>query len=379
MSRQRLRPSLGESTNVVCPRCGGQGTIRDVESMALSLLRIIAEEARKEGTARVIAQLPVDVSTYLLNEKRDWVTTVEQRHDVSIVIVPNPDLETPNHQVRRVREDEVALPENSAVSYKITEHEEAETELPYAARKAAAPVTAPAVQGIIPKAPAPVVAKPVAEAQPAALVRFWRWLFGAPKPKKPARSAAAKKSPRRAASKAGGGRKKASRPAGGRGTSKASSKPRDGSRPAAKRKKTKATASDSPRRDGESEPRGRSRGRRGGRRRRPSGDRARKDNAQSDTGNTGVKEARAGTPANKGPESQAKPAPAARQDRRPAEGQRPAADSGSSAPQSTPQPPQSPVAQSMPTQSGGGEKSKEVRTVWSSAPADPLRGPGRDD
>ncbi len=124
MSRQRLRPSLGESSYLVCPRCSGIGNIRSVESLALAILRIIGEEARKERTAKVIAQLPVEVATYVLNEKRDWVQGLESRHDTQVILVANPALETPHYQVRRVRDDQVDLPENVGISYTLIETEE---------------------------------------------------------------------------------------------------------------------------------------------------------------------------------------------------------------------------------------------------------------
>jgi ribonuclease E len=99
MSRQRLRPSLGESSYQTCPRCTGFGTIRSVESLALAILRIVGEEARKERTVKVIAQLPVEVATYLLNEKRDWVQSLETRHDTQVILVANSALETPHYDV----------------------------------------------------------------------------------------------------------------------------------------------------------------------------------------------------------------------------------------------------------------------------------------
>ena len=107
MSRQRLRPSLGESANGVCPRCNGQGTIRSSESLALSILRLIEEEAIKDNTVQVQAQVPVSVATYLLNEKRSAVNKIEERHDVKAVIIPNHHLETPHFEVIRIRDDEV--------------------------------------------------------------------------------------------------------------------------------------------------------------------------------------------------------------------------------------------------------------------------------
>src|SRR5690606_31549479 len=100
MSRQRLRSSLGESHQEVCRRCNGQGTIRGVESLALSVLRLIEEEAMKEKTGKVLAQLPVDVATFLLNEKRAAINVIEQRHGVHIVLIPNRHMETPAYEVK---------------------------------------------------------------------------------------------------------------------------------------------------------------------------------------------------------------------------------------------------------------------------------------
>ncbi len=119
MSRQRLRPSLGESTQIVCPRCSGSGNIRDVDSLSLAILRLLGEETRKEHTTKVIAQVPVSVGTYLLNEKREWVAKLEERAGITIVIVPNADMETPNFEIRRVRDDEAGQPENSGLSYEM--------------------------------------------------------------------------------------------------------------------------------------------------------------------------------------------------------------------------------------------------------------------
>jgi len=119
MSRQRLRPSLGESSHLVCPRCNGIGSIRSVESLALSILRLIGEDARKERTSRIIVQVPVDVATYLMNEKRDWLRDMEDKTRVTIVLVPNPHIQTPEYSFKRVREDESALPEHNQVSYQM--------------------------------------------------------------------------------------------------------------------------------------------------------------------------------------------------------------------------------------------------------------------
>src|SRR6187455_255587 len=119
MSRQRLRPSLGESSHLVCPRCTGIGSIRSVESMALAILRLIGEEARKEKTAQVVAQVPVEVATYLINEKREWLRTLEDKGGVELLIVPNQYIQTPEYSIKRVRGDEIDLPENRQLSYKI--------------------------------------------------------------------------------------------------------------------------------------------------------------------------------------------------------------------------------------------------------------------
>ena len=153
MSRQRLRPSLGESSYQTCPRCTGFGTIRSVESLALAILRIVGEEARKERTVKVIAQLPVEVATYLLNEKRDWVQSLETRHDTQVILVANSALETPHYDVRRVRDDQADLPENAGVSYALAE---AETELEVPSSMQERPVAEQAAIGKIePVAPAP--------------------------------------------------------------------------------------------------------------------------------------------------------------------------------------------------------------------------------
>jgi ribonuclease E len=119
LSRQRLRPSIGESASIACPRCSGMGTIRSVDSLALALLRLIGEEARKDRTVKVIAQLPVEVATYLMNEKRDWLNGIETKSGTQVVLVPNKYMETPAYEIRRVRDDEAGLPENSAISHQI--------------------------------------------------------------------------------------------------------------------------------------------------------------------------------------------------------------------------------------------------------------------
>ncbi len=158
MSRQRLRPSIGESAHMTCPRCSGFGNIRSVESLALAILRIVGEEARKERTAKVIAQLPVEVSTYLLNEKRDWVQSLEDSNDTQIVLVANSALETPHYEVRRVRDDQTDLPENTGVSYSLAESAP-EPESPQAVLERKH-IEMPAVGTLKPSKPAPKLEEP---------------------------------------------------------------------------------------------------------------------------------------------------------------------------------------------------------------------------
>ncbi|MGN8197949.1 Rne/Rng family ribonuclease [Salinisphaera sp. RV14] len=119
MSRQRLKPSLSEYSSQVCPRCLGRGSIRSVESLSLSILRLLEEEAMKPGTGRVIVQLPIPVASFLLNEKRSDLADVERRAKTRITLVPNNELETPHYEIRRVRGDQLTEEDNNAASYKI--------------------------------------------------------------------------------------------------------------------------------------------------------------------------------------------------------------------------------------------------------------------
>jgi ribonuclease E len=105
MSRQRLRPSLEETSSVVCPRCTGQGTIRDTKSLALSVLRLVEEEAGKERSAQIRTIVPVEIATYLLNEKRRAIIDIEQRNRLHVMVIPNPNMETPHFEVMRLRDD----------------------------------------------------------------------------------------------------------------------------------------------------------------------------------------------------------------------------------------------------------------------------------
>ena len=125
MSRQRLRPSIGETSQGVCPRCSGTGQVRGVESLALSILRLMEEEAIKENTQHVQAQVPVPVATYLLNEKRRSVMHIEKHHGVRVLIIPNPHMDTPQYEVLRVKKDESIAEASYDISIKQAEVEEA--------------------------------------------------------------------------------------------------------------------------------------------------------------------------------------------------------------------------------------------------------------
>lgn len=158
MSRQRLRPSLGESSQLVCPRCKGHGFIRGVESLALSVLRVIEEEAMKENTSRIIVQLPVDVATFLLNEKRDAIHEIENRQSVDVILIPNKHFETPNYEIERIRSQDLHEHNSETASYKMTA--EPETDVPNHVKQKEFKSEEPAVKQISHTAPAP---KPVAK------------------------------------------------------------------------------------------------------------------------------------------------------------------------------------------------------------------------
>jgi len=157
LSRQRLRPSLGETAHSPCPRCHGTGHIRGTESTALHILRIIQEEAMKENTGTVNAQVPVDVATFLLNEKRVDLQLIEARHRVTVMLIPNVHLETPNYTVTRLRHDDLNKTEPLPPSYNLVEAPaEEEKKTAGGVAEAAPPRQEAAVRGITPQQPAPV-------------------------------------------------------------------------------------------------------------------------------------------------------------------------------------------------------------------------------
>ena len=155
MSRQRLRPSLGETTSKVCPRCSGQGTIRGTKSISLSIIRLLEEEAQKDRSTEIRAICPIPVATYLLNEKRKTISGIEQRNRTRVVIVPSSEMVTPHFEVQRLRDDDDC---NLETSYKITSTEECALEELKAKKVEPKPVPKPAVDTITPsqRAPAPV-------------------------------------------------------------------------------------------------------------------------------------------------------------------------------------------------------------------------------
>jgi ribonuclease E len=218
MSRQRLRPSLGEATQNVCPRCEGHGRIRGIESLSLSILRIVEEEAMKENTGQVLVQVPADIANFLLNEKRRAIIEIETRQEAGIVVVADDKLETPHYEVRRLRASEVAL-ETSPSYERVTPV--TPTPLPTSTQPVE-PGEQPAVTRITPAAPVPVreeqpesavatsVAKvaaqaPTAPKPPGIFRRLWDSLFGAgkantaaiaqPAPQKPPQGRAGQRPP----------------------------------------------------------------------------------------------------------------------------------------------------------------------------------------
>ena len=192
MSRQRLRPSLEETTAIICPRCTGQGVIRNVRSLALSVLRILEEETLKERSAGVRAIVPVPIASFLLNEKRSDITAIEARNGVRIMIVPNPNMETPHFEVVRVRDDQMDALLSQESHEVAAEVLEASTEDGYEAPPIPEAQDA-IVKSVAPQQPAPAqtqVATPSASAaapapQGSFLGRLFKGLFGSPSAPEP--------------------------------------------------------------------------------------------------------------------------------------------------------------------------------------------------
>jgi len=187
MSRQRLRPALSEGASIPCPRCGGSGHVRDTESSALQILRIIQEESMKENTAAVHAQVPVEVASFLLNEKRPEIAKIELKQRTHVLLIPNKGLETPNYKLERLKHDDPRL-DSIQASYKMAEDIEDPTAV---TRRSQEPTNkqTPVIKGVLPDMPAPAaeprVARPPSQpaqapaaSSAAAEKGFFGWLKG---------------------------------------------------------------------------------------------------------------------------------------------------------------------------------------------------------
>jgi ribonuclease E len=224
LSRQRLRPALAETSYITCPRCTGTGHIRSTESAALHILRILEEEAMKENTAAVHTQVPVDVATFLLNEKRADIQAIELRHKITILLLPNKHLETPAHHIQRLRHDELNQDDVREPSYKMVD--QSLTELPAYATEQQKNQNRPtaAIRNVAPAAPAPVSMKsttppePMPEEKTGFMTKLFSWLSGDNK-KKPPVEVARPRTPREPREGRGNGRRQSgdSEGRGGRG------------------------------------------------------------------------------------------------------------------------------------------------------------------
>jgi len=170
MSRQRLRPSLGDATQLTCPRCKGQGSIRNIESVALSVLRIVEEEAMKKGTEKVVAHLPIECATFLLNEKRAVLQELETLHKIGIVILPSKHLETPAYDIERIKSADADEEKPSHLQIKAEN-----ISVPEFAQKASHTIEKPAIKEFLPDAPAPVHNT---KSSASLIQRFWHKLVG---------------------------------------------------------------------------------------------------------------------------------------------------------------------------------------------------------
>ena len=153
LSRQRLRPSIGESSNSLCTKCNGTGSIRDIQSSALHILRMIQEEAMKEHNATISAQLPIEVATFLLNEKRSDIHSLEERLKVEIILIPNKHLESPNYSISSAKQEDIAY--QSKPSYQMMESLNEGNQVLNYKQASSEPKQEPLVKGIVPDTPAP--------------------------------------------------------------------------------------------------------------------------------------------------------------------------------------------------------------------------------
>jgi len=212
LSRQRLRPALAETSYITCPRCTGTGHIRSTESAALHILRILEEEAMKENTAAVHTQVPVDVATFLLNEKRADIQAIELRHKITILLLPNKHLETPAHHIQRLRHDELNQDDVREPSYKMVD--QSLTELPAYATEQQKNQNRPtaAIRNVAPAGPAPVSMESTTPPEPIQgekagfMTKLFSWLSGDNK-KKPPVEVARPRTPRESREGRGNGRR----------------------------------------------------------------------------------------------------------------------------------------------------------------------------
>ncbi len=420
MSRQRLRPSLGESAHQVCPRCNGSGSVRSVDSLALAILRLLGEETRKERTAKVIAELPVDVATFLLNEKRDWIQHIEERDEVQLLLVANPSLETPNYSIRRVRDDQTVLPENTGASYTLLSQEEnlSDEALVISTKQNK---ESPAITDVLPKTPAPKPKPP--KSRPKAksaqkegqLARLGSWLGSGNDAEKPDadRPAGARKAHSGERRKSPGGQR---RGRGRRSRTRRDDRPRQDSGP--KSPDQRSATSKSANRPTDAGDDGGQPARRKRRRRRPSEANANQAGNKKGGVNESVQREAPGEPASQASEkpaddvarkderpadlpsagkAQAKGPPDAHVDRRDDDkaatgsaspANKPAAKPSESGTPSTSEDRPEPGNEAsrdrrLPWEAPTGDTSGESYTVWSSGPsggdASPNKGPGRDD
>ncbi len=176
MSRQRLKSSLGESSQTTCRLCEGTGQIRSIESMSLSILRLIEEESIKEKSAKIVAHLPVKMASYLLNEKRTAIIDIESRNSIEVIVVPNPSLESPQFEIQRIRESDVGKREHKQASYNLSAESEEENTVQSTppARRA---IEEPALKQVVPSRPVPA---PRAVESKGLISRLFGSLFGVP-------------------------------------------------------------------------------------------------------------------------------------------------------------------------------------------------------
>ena len=178
MSRQRLRPSLEETMSRTCPRCKGQGTIRGTRSLALSILRLVEEEAQKEFSREIRAIVPIPVATFLLNEKRKEILAIESRNNIQVTVLPNTEMQTPDFEVVRIRNQDA---DSSDFSYKLANELSKPEEEVISEANAPQALAKPAVKTVIPSTPAPVIAKAQSiapEKSQSFVKRLWATMFG---------------------------------------------------------------------------------------------------------------------------------------------------------------------------------------------------------